>query len=136
MIDCGAKFSKEVPIFHEGQSQYITILNSCSQFNVEYISLALRSVGLLPPGSYQLVPFAYIMYKRLDKHVWDQLKSAFRVDDRVYSRRLVCISAFSNKEENKKYIIRIVARGILFRLLVPIRGKSLPVTTASAVHVH
>ena len=76
LVYCGAKFSQEVPIFHGGQSQYITILNSCSQFNVEYISLVLRrmlhNVGLLPPGNYQLVPFAYKMYKRLDKHGWDQ----------------------------------------------------------------
>lgn len=42
----------------------------------------LHKVGLLPPGNFQQVPFAYKIYTRADKYGWDQsreFKSAFSV---------------------------------------------------------
>ena len=78
----------------------------------------LYKVGLLPPGNFQQVPFAYKMYMRVDKYGWDQsheFKSAFSTDVSIEFIGVWYVSSFSNKAKKRK-ITRIA--GILFRLLV------------------
>ena len=80
----------------------------------------LHKVGLLPPGNYQQVPFAYKMYTRANECGWLQskeFKSAFSMDVPIEFIGVWYVSS-SNK---KSIIIIIITRiaGILFLLLVP-----------------
>ena len=88
---------------------------------MEYVSSSLAGmlykVGLLPPGNFQQVPFAYKMYTRTDKSGWDQsneFKSTFSMDVPIEFIGVWYVPAYSKR---KKRITRIA--GILFRLLVP-----------------
>lgn len=80
----------------------------------------LYKVGLLPPGNFQQVPFAYKMYTRTDKSGWDQsneFKSTFSMDVPIEFIGVWYVPAFSNKAKRKKELLGFA--GILFRLLVP-----------------
>ena len=58
----------------------------------------LRKVGLLPPGNYQQVPFAYKMYLQVGKHGWkdqvEEFKSSFSMDVPIEFIGVWYVSAF------------------------------------------
>jgi hypothetical protein len=65
----------------------------------------LYKVGLLPPGNYQQIPFAYKMYTRADKCGWDQsneFKSTFSTDVPIEFIGVWYVPALSNKAKRKK----------------------------------
>jgi hypothetical protein len=66
----------------------------------------LYKVGLLPPGNFQQVPFAYKMYTRVDKYGWDQsheFKSAFSVEVPIEFIGVWYVSAFSKAGKKKRF---------------------------------
>ena len=89
----------------------------------------LHKVGLLSPGNFQQVPFAYKMYTRANISGWylsKEFKSAFSMDVPIEFIGVWYVS-FSNKANNDNYSN---CRDTVSSLGA-IRGRSLPVTTAS-----
>ena len=122
-------------ILHEGQLQYyITVTIVKGLTCISSLAGMLHKVGLLPPGNFQQVPFAYKMYTstRPNKHGWcpsNEFKSAFSSSKHVPIEFIgVWYVSFSNKENNNNTYSD--CRDTVSSLCV-IGGRSLPVTTAS-----
>ena len=90
----------------------------------------LYKVGLLPPGNFQQVPFAYKMYTQANKHGWcqsDQFKSAFSKDVPIEFIGVWHVLSSSKENNNNTYSD---CRDTVSSLGA-FRGRSLPVATAS-----